>query len=414
MLKLNLIIVCLAALSSLALTVPVEKAKEKRTPTLLISLDGMRADKLREHFDENPLSYIKRYFVEEGVLADHLQPSFPTLTFPNHYSLVTGLYQEGHGVVGNTIWDPATQKKINYLDNSVDSKNVVYWNGADPIWLTAKNQGLKTASFFWTGSEVWTRHPDVFLPYTNTFQYYSRCEEVVNWFTKFEMDFVTLYFNEPDNTGHSFGPDSKQYKDKVGDVDETIGYCIQLLLRANLLDKINMVIVSDHGMATMKGVTVIPNTLVNTALINATRTVYGIVSNVHPVNESVKLTVFNGLNASPYLDCYLKEDIPSRLNFQNNDRIAPIVCIAQEGYVMNTVVQTLTANHGFDNTLDSMKAVFLARGPDFKENVKIGMVKNVDVYPLLCELTLVKCNPNNGTLTPFLNAITFTPSIFKN
>jgi predicted AlkP superfamily pyrophosphatase or phosphodiesterase len=138
-------------------------------------------------------------------------------------------------------------------------------------------------------------------------------------------------------------------------VDETIGYCIQLLLRANLLDKIDIVIVSDHGMATMKGLTVIPSTLVSTALINATRTVYGIVSNIHPVNESVKLTVFNALSASPYLDCYLKENLPNRLNFQNSERIAPIVCIAKEGYVMNTQAQTLTANHGFDNTLDSMK-----------------------------------------------------------
>jgi predicted AlkP superfamily pyrophosphatase or phosphodiesterase len=220
-------------------------------------------------------------------------------------------------------------------------------------------------------------------------------------------------------------------------MDDILGYLITLLLRKNLLDKINIVLVSDHGMAKMAGTTVLVSSLVNTNLINSTRTVYGVVSNVHPVNDSVvsidnrvgdrfviyflnqqifynqKETVLNALSASPLLDCYLKENIPSRLNFQKSDRIAPIVCIAKEGYVMNTVVQRLNGNHGFDNILESMNAVFLARGPDFKENVKIGMVKNVDVYPLLCELLIVNCNPNNGTMSPFLNAITFTPQLFK-
>ena len=120
-----------------------------------------------------------------------------------------------------------------------------------------------------------------------------------------------------------------------------------------------------------------------------------------------KTQVYNGLRSSPLLTVYYKENMPSVLNYKNNNRIGPIVAIANEGYILLNSELSLKGNHGFDNRLQSMRAIFLARGPDFKGNVKLGPVNNVDVYPLLCELVNVRCNPNNGTMIPFKNALTF-------
>ena len=119
--------------------------------------------------------------------------------------------------------------------------------------------------------------------------------------------------------------------------------------------------------------------------------------------------MFNGFNSSEFLDVYYKEDLPPRLNYKNSRRVGPIVAIAKEGYTVGTQMQTNVGNHGFDNEIPSMRAIFLARGPDFKKNVKIGPVNNVDVYPLVCELVQIQCNPNNGSIAHFKDALSFTP-----
>ncbi len=163
---------------------------------------------------KNPSSYLQKLFVEVGVKAKYMQPSFPSLTFPNHYTLITGLYIESHGITGNTFYDPRYNQKVNLLRDA-NSNDIRFWNATEPIWDSAKKQGFKTASFFWTGSEVWGKNPDIFMAYSNNINFESRCDEIVNWFSKFELDFGTLYFNEPDHTGHDYGANSAQYRSKV-------------------------------------------------------------------------------------------------------------------------------------------------------------------------------------------------------
>lgn len=136
---LKLIAICLLAFFSFASTVPLDRATGTRTPTLLLSLDGLQATKLDEFLKLNPDSYMNRFFVDKGVKADYMTASFSTLTFPTHYSLVTGLHQESHGLVGNTIYDPKTDKRVNFLSDSF-SNDEIYWDQAEPIWLTAKKQ----------------------------------------------------------------------------------------------------------------------------------------------------------------------------------------------------------------------------------------------------------------------------------
>jgi ectonucleotide pyrophosphatase/phosphodiesterase family member 5 len=381
-----------------------------RVPTLLISLDGFRADKLDTFLEENPSANIKKYFVNVGVKADYMIPSFPSLTFPNHFTLVTGLYMETHGIVANQFYDPNIDQKINFLSNDNSGLDAKWWNKAEPVWISAKNQGLKTFSFFWTGSEVWGRTPDIFLKYNERYEFKIRCDKVVNWFKKYQIDFGTLYFNEPDHTGHSFGPDSKQYSDKIKEVDDTIGYLIEKLEREGLLKNMNVIIVSDHGMAQMTK-TIVVKDVVDEKLIDSTKTIYNIVSNIYPKNESDREKVYQAFKKNENFEVYYKEEVPERLHYQNSERIAPIVVICKEGFALRTTNSGtfLNGNHGFDNTVKSMRAIFLARGPDFVQNGRIEKLNNVDIYPLLCVLLKIDCNKNNGTLNPFLDILTHRP-----
>lgn len=380
----------------------------ERFPTLLISFDGFQAGKLDQFLSENPASNLKKYFVDVGVKADYMIPSFPSLTFPNHFTLVTGLYMESHGIVGNSFYDSNIDKKINFLSNNDDSGlEARWWDKAVPVWLSAKNQGLKTFSFFWTGSEVWTRNPDIFLKYNEKYDFKYRCDKVVNWFKKYKIDFGTLYFNEPDHIGHDKGPDSKEYMDKIKELDLIVGYLIEKLNESGLLAKMNILIVSDHGMAQMK-TTLIVKDIVDVKLIDSSKTVFNIVSNIYPINESVIGTVYQAFKNNPNLNVYYKDEVPERLHFKNSERIAPIVVVCREGFALRTTNSGsfLYGNHGFDNQIETMRAIFLARGPDFNQNKRIESLNNVDIYPLLCGLLKINCNKNNGTVDPFLNVLT--------
>lgn len=271
----------LSVANSAPAQLPSSNSATRRTPTLLISFDGYRADYLDKFLAENPESYLQKLFVEVGVKAEYMVPSFPSLTFPNHYTLVTGQYMENHGIVGNTFYDPKLKEKVNLIKDS-KGNDVRFWNQSEPIWLSAKRQGLKTGSFFWTGSEVWGQHPDVFISYNPTIEFEARCDEVVNWFDKFSMDFVTLYFNEPDHTGHDKGANSKEYWQKIVAVDKLLGVLMTKLENRNkLLDKINIVVVSDHGMADVSN-----NIALKHDLIDTGKSSFGIVSLIYPKKDS--------------------------------------------------------------------------------------------------------------------------------
>jgi ectonucleotide pyrophosphatase/phosphodiesterase family protein 5 len=408
------VIVAIADNSSLD-AVPVNNNKNHKnqfriddkpiTPTLLVSVDGFRADKLDAMLANNPDSYLRKYFKDEGVKASHMTPSFPSSTFPNHWTLVTGMYMESHGITGNKLYDSSTNESINFLRDK-ESNDEKWWNKTEPIWLSAKDQGMKAASFFWPGSEVWPRNPDQFVKYTNNYPFKARVDMVVNWFEKLDLDFGTLYFDEPDKTGHRYGPDSEEYTAKILEVDATIGYLIEELDKRNLLDGMNIVIASDHGMGTMEG-TVYVKDLFDRDLVDHKKTIYGICAHLHPIDSDDTQMIYESMLDHPHITPYLREEIPDRFHYSNTSRVGPIVVIANEGYTFHWVKQTLKGNHGFDNQLKTMRTIFMARGPDFKKNVQIeaGRLKNVDVYSLLCALMQITCKQNNGTTDPFLDVV---------
>ena len=255
-----------------------------RNPLLLVSFDGFRSEKFEAFIAQNPKSSLAR-FAAESSRAQYMVPSFPSVTFSNHITLVTGLYPESHGIVHNTVYDPVFNKKLRLAGNT-DPK---WWDMFDPIWNQAKKQGLRTASSFWVSNDVYPKTPDIFLSYNaDSANYtYDRVDDLVRWFEIFNLDFACMYFDQPDATGHAFGPDSEEYADKVAEMDKVFGYLINKLSSAGFLKKINIIVVSDHGMAALK-----ENMFINMrdypealALINSNNSVLAEVSNIFLKDE---------------------------------------------------------------------------------------------------------------------------------
>jgi ectonucleotide pyrophosphatase/phosphodiesterase family protein 5 len=188
----------------------IDLVNARGNSVLLVSFDGVRADKFDSFLSASPSSNFAR-FARSSSRASHMTPSFPSSTFPNHWTLLTGLYPESHGIVGNTVYDPVANLKMKLAKSS----ELLWWNHTEPVWLTAKKQGLRTASSFWVGNDVYPRNPDIFLDYTPGLDMKDRVDELAEWFRKFDLDFACMYFDEPDKMGHAFGPDSDEYMNKV-------------------------------------------------------------------------------------------------------------------------------------------------------------------------------------------------------
>lgn len=366
-------------------------------PLLLVSFDGFRADYLQRF----PMPNLKLLH-SQGVLVEQLTNVFITKTFPNHYSLVTGLYAESHGILASSMYDPVSHKHFSLVNDT----DPMWWSEAQPLWITALDSGYKTAAMMWPGSDVAinNRTATHFLPYDSDVTFKERLGNVTNWMLGNEKEpgvkFAALYWEEPDRSGHKFGPDNTTAMAEVlKEVDDNIGLLISELNRTGLWGRTNVLVTSDHGMAQCSADRLIrlddclhPD---NYTLVDLTP-----VAALIPRDEPE--AVFNLLNkCHAHMTAYLKKAIPDRLHYRNNDRVQPIILIADEGW---TIVQRgdklrRLGDHGYDNSLPSMHPFLAAAGPSFRQGYQISGLQSVDIYPLMCRLLSVTPRPNNGTLT---------------
>ncbi|KAM4559696.1 bis(5'-adenosyl)-triphosphatase enpp4 [Odontesthes bonariensis] len=373
-----------------------DTAKQSPPPLLLVSFDGFRADYLKRF----PMPNLKLLY-SQGVLVEQLTNVFITKTFPNHYSLVTGLYAESHGILASNMYDPISHKHFNPRNDS----DPMWWSKAQPLWLTALDSGYKTAAMMWPGSDVTigNRTATHFFPYDPDVTFQERIGNVTNWMLGNGKEqgvmFAALYWEEPDRSGHAFGPDNTTAMTKVlKEVDDNIGLLMSELKRSGLWGRINLLVTSDHGMAQCSAERLVrlddclhPD---NYTLVDLTP-VAALIPNGDPE------AVFSLLNkCHPHMTAYLKKAIPDRLHYQHSERIQPIVLIADEGW---TIVQRgnklpRLGDHGYDNSLPSMHPFLAAAGPSFHRGYRIGSLQSVDVYPLMCRLLAVPAQPNNGSL----------------
>jgi len=377
---------------------------------LLVSLDGFHPD----HLDPDITPALSR-IAREGVRAEWMNPSYPSLTFPNHYTLVTGLRPDRHGIVHNTMRDVAIDGGF-WLSNRAAVGDSRWWGG-EPIWVGAEKAGLRSATLYWPGSEAeidgirptrWTEYVD-----GDTLPLDVRVDTVLGWLSEAEATrprLATLYFETVDKQAHEHGPDSAQARAAVRAVDAALGRLLQGLEARGLLGHVDLIVASDHGMATVApGRWVAVEDVVSRE--EATVVSIGQVIQVAP-NAGFEAQVERRLlGAHAQYDCWRKGELPAHWRYGTHPRIAPIVCQMHEGWDMlprATIAKRPAhdrGSHGYDPALPSMRALFLAAGPSFRGGLVLPAFDNVDVYPLLAHLLGIEPAPNDGSIEPLRPAL---------
>lgn len=375
---------------------------------LLISIDGFRADYLDRGITPN-LARIER----EGVRAAWMTPSYPSLTFPNHYTLVTGLRPDRHGMVHNTMRD-ATLGTFKISDRDAVANGA--WWGGEPIWVGASKAGLPSATLYWPGSEAPIQgvRPTRWKPFDASVAPAARADQVLAWLSEPEATrprVVTLYFDSVDHAGHDFGPDSQEVRKAMMENDAALGRLLDGLSARGQLDRVNIVVVSDHGMAPVPAA----QTMAVEDIVTPAQ------ADVITIGQSIGIAPKPGheaevekklLGAHKAYECWRKGELPERWHYGRNPRVPPLVCQMREGWdaIERSKLQgrdsaQMRGSHGFDPTLPSMRAIFLARGPAFVPGTRLPGFDNVDVYPLLARLIGIPPAQNDGDLTPLLPAL---------
>lgn len=370
---------------------------------LLISIDGYRHD-YTEKF--RPHHILK--FIEKGVSAEGLVPTFPTLTFPNHYSIVTGMYPENHGIVANHFTAPELNNRVYSMRDPDSVVDKTFYNGI-PLWNLVKKHGMVSATYFWPGSEadINDMRPSYWEAYEHERPHSERIRDVVNWFKlpeNLRPHFATLYFSTVDSAGHAYGPNSRQVGEAIKEVDLGIG---RLLFELDQLDlPLNIIITSDHGMAQLdfsrveyidKNFTTAEQKKLFSKFDNSGSgplVFYYYKGEKEQKDQDVKKMV-QYLNKGQQYKTYARGKLPQHLNFQNNPRMGDLISIATPGWTIGESRKTrvIAGMHGFDPTATKdMNGIFYARGPAFKEGHKIEQFENIHIYPLVAQILGLKIN----------------------
>jgi predicted AlkP superfamily pyrophosphatase or phosphodiesterase len=407
----------LLSITALLLPSPAS-AKAKRAParspvTILVSIDGFRSDYLQRGASPN-LSALAR----TGVTGP-MRPSYPSLTFPNHWTLVTGRRPDRNGIVGNAMEDPRRPGEI----FTMASEDPFWWNEAEPIWVSAEKQGIRTATMFWPGSNVtWGGHkanrfhspfeggvrPADWQQFSGYVSDEQRVNAVLDWLRRpaaIRPKLITLYFDEVDAAGHEYGPDDARTTAAVHDVDIAIGK-----LRAGLAalgQPANLVIVADHGMAPISADrSVAMDQLADPADYRVLETgPYASLFAIPGHEPALEAALFK---PHDHVRCMKKADLPASFHYGANPRVPPYQCLADIGWTIRktTAERPRTGGaHGYDPRAPQMTALFVAGGPAFRAGQTVAAFDNVDIYPLVARLAGVKANAGDGTIATFSRAL---------
>lgn len=368
-------------------------AGAKRT-TVLISLDGFRWD-YSEAYNTPFLDALGT----RGVTAI-MRPSFPSKTFPNHYTIATGLTPNRHGIIGNTFYDKASGLTFS-LGNPQTKQDPRFWKG-EPIWITAQKQGLRTATVYWPGSDVAIegRHPDIWHNYEQKplLSFAARIAEVERLLRLPETErphLVMAYFEEPDHNGHHYGPLSKQTRTVVEQADMLLQLLYDEIQTLSYADSINFIVTSDHGMTRTSSERFINlNDLVPAAWVE--RTLYDIPVQIFP-KKGYEKKILEALKHTPHISVWRKSEVPAYLEYGSNENIGDIIVLPDLGWYVGIKPYHLRGAHGYDPTNSDMQVIFRAAGPDFKQGyTRSTTFQNTDIYGLLCRILSLSPAPTEG------------------
>jgi len=373
-----------------------EAQQESKPYVILVSFDGFRYDYVNKF---NPPNF--RSFIAGGSQAKALIPSFPSKTFPNHYTIVTGLNPGNHGLVDNTFYD--RERDAIYGMRKKELVTDPYYYGGVPLWELARRNGIRSASFFWVGSEMSdeARRPDYYFPFDDSVDPQTRVDQVINWLKLPEATrphLITLYFSSPDHEGHNFGPNAEQTRQAVLRADTLLGTLMKEVVSTRL--PVNVILVSDHGMheLTVKDETFIfIDELVdrkNPAVKVANN---GSHAHLYFSKKKKRDSVYAILKAKEKNYRVLKkENFPEQWHYQN-DRVGDLIVLANAGHYIRTGSREdffKTANigskigeHGYDPELTpDVQGIFYAQGPNIKSGFTVAPFQNIHVYPLIAKI----------------------------
>ena len=387
-----------AAPASAAASGGINRPEHRAKPyVILISFDGFKP----EYLDRFDLPNF-RLATERGVRARRMMPVFPSLTFPNHYSLVTGLYVERHGIVSNTFYDPVRRQTYSLTDRATVTDGS--WYRGEPIWVTAETQGMVAGMFFWPGSEAAIKgvRPTFWKDYDSNVPNADRVNGVLDWLRLAEErrpHMLTLYFNDVDAASHRHQLDAPEIERAAQSLDRSLGALMAGIDSLGLRDRVYLVLTSDHGMVeTGTQFTIRLDSLVDTRLI---QTAFGgPVANLHVKGGAAgALQVRDRINARlTHGRAWLREELPERYRYRRDPRAGDVVIVMDESWTIATSILTRPwgrwGMHGWDPALPSMQALFVIAGPGVREGTTIDEVQNVDVYHLLAELLELRAAPD--------------------
>jgi alkaline phosphatase D len=386
---------------------PAFACSQKSQPyVVILSMDGFRWD----YPDHCPTPNLDR-LAKQGVKAKSLQPSYPSKTFPNHYTIATGLYPDHHGIVDNNFYDPATGKTYAIFDRKAVEDPVFY--GGEPFWVTAEKNGIRTASFYWVGSEtpIEGLQPTYWKKFESGVSYSQRIDTVIYWLSLPESKrphLIAWYMEEPDHTAHDDGPDSPTTLKMVTKLDSLVGVFINKVDALPIASQVNIIITSDHGMEFNS-----PDKCIN--LENYIDKDWFDVIEGHSPDLTMKVkseyadTAWKALSAIPHFSAWKHGHVPDSLHYGQNPRTLDFILVADSAwqYTLNGKPLRMLGNHGYNPYNKDMHAIFYARGPAFKAGFIQPTFENIDIYPLICHILGIKPAPVDGSLEPVKKMLNF-------
>jgi len=389
----------------------VNRAEHQKKPYLvLVSFDGFSA------------SYLNRFklpnfdrVMKTGVRAKSLRPVYPSLTFPSHYSMVTGMYPERHGIVGMDFIDPVRNQTFSTRAGSAAEGS---WYRGEPIWVTAERQGMVSATCFWPGSDAAIQgvRPTFWKKYDGGLPNSARVQAILDWLrlpAQERPHVLTAYFSDVDGAGHRFGPDSGEVAAAVLAGDQVLGALLDGINALPIRDQVILMIVSDHGMAAVtKEQTVPVDGLLDTSGIKGTGA--GTQMSLFATPDLSAVEIRDRINARlQHGRAYLRQDLPEALHYRSDPRIGDVVIVMEEPWRIlpprggTRDMTVLGGWHGWDPSSPAMQGIFLASGPGIRKQFSIGTIEAVDVYPIMVQLLGLTSAPDvQGRATSFGPALT--------
>lgn len=388
---------------------PNTAVQQAKPYVILVSLDGFRYDYPRKYSAPNILALGAR-----GASApDGMIPAYPSVTFPNHYTIVTGLYPEHHGIVGNAFYDPQRKQVYSYHDPATEMDGT--WYGGTPLWVLAEQQGMRAACFFWPGSEADIQgvRPTYYMQYDQKYPDDKRVDQVLAWLklpAELRPHFITLYLSDVDGAGHAHGPDSREVAEAVAKVDSEIGRLAEGIAELKL--PVDLVVLADHGMTKVDGQWTNLDQYFDKSLV-----VTAVEDFLYPKSGADAEKIYFALNGkSDKFKVYRNGKVPPELHSDGNPREGDPVVVPTGPYLLRVSAPSpvtdaamrfygpMMGSHGFDPAeLPEMKAIFFAAGPDIRAGATVAPFENVAVYPFVAkildlDITKLKTGAIDGTI----------------